>query len=825
MRTLVNGEKGDEEVATGDVYTDGALRGRWRRIMRAGWGAVMLKQGEERVAWRMHGTCPDVYPSVFRAELMAVLNVLRVAMPPLKIHVDNAEVVSGFQRGEEWCLAPERDGCELWKEVWERMREMDGEVEVLKVKAHTAEEEVGEGVITARDRYGNLHADAEARRGARLAESLSPVGAARSEFLKAVRWLGWVRRYAAMWKEDAREEEEERMVKGRVGEGQSELRKGAGLRHLVWEKGLALTCRRCGRVADTDQKRRDLRSSRCQGTAVGRLLERTCHDVGAVERACVERRQDLLSRGWRPRRGGGDEAGGDPRMAGQGFNEETEGSSSHEEEVVAAGEGEAAGDHTAWTEERSGRDGHAAAEVAEAAARGSASAPADPAGGHSRETLPRRLGAGRSVTELWTEDVPKKKARTGASASGEDSAARGCSPRPPRRKKECEGSSGIGDDETMASGGTMRGLDGPEVAAPSAQPPRKNRPGPTARPQPPTKRRRSVPSHAWEAPPATGASCSSEATVGAQEGIRHSGDPVERLDEGHVVGGMRVPSELEDDDLPELPWSVALEVQAELAERRRVLPSGHQAARGSAPEVAAIGERADPGGSVMHEVVDLWDEDPFGYVQEDLAMQPGLARAVRGDGQRREGASPSALTRPSKERRTAFGAQWQESEDMGLMDELVQDVWAEGEGRAAGADGDDDGLGGAEEDVVMAGQGQRRKRQRPGPPMQDETGEGAAGSATGTDVRAEPGQSRGAGAFGRRYTGVVADPVDAADANGHQLRVTGPIIFCSRCGRYATRRVGRALKSQCGGVAGGAYASRLARMLNGKHPITGNPIV
>ncbi len=234
---LVAGDKGDEEVATGDVYTDGALRGRWRRIMRAGWGVVVLVQGEMKVAWKMHGTCPDIYPSVLRAELTAVLNVLRVAMPPLRIYVDNAEVVKGFQQGEQWCVAPERDGGDLWREVWVRMGELEGEVEVVKVKAHTEEEEVGEGVITERDRFGNLHADAEAKRGARLAESLAPVGAARGELVKALRWLGWTRRFAAVWQPDAREEQEEGERAGGAVESQSGPRKGAGLRHLVWERG------------------------------------------------------------------------------------------------------------------------------------------------------------------------------------------------------------------------------------------------------------------------------------------------------------------------------------------------------------------------------------------------------------------------------------------------------------------------------------------------------------------------------------------------------------------------------------------------------------
>ncbi len=82
VRTVIEGEAGDEGAATGDIYTDGALRGRWRRIMRGGWGVVALVDGEMKIAWRMHGTCTELYPSILRAELTAVLNVIRIAAPP-----------------------------------------------------------------------------------------------------------------------------------------------------------------------------------------------------------------------------------------------------------------------------------------------------------------------------------------------------------------------------------------------------------------------------------------------------------------------------------------------------------------------------------------------------------------------------------------------------------------------------------------------------------------------------------------------------------------------------------------------------------------------
>ncbi len=78
---------------------------------------------------------------------------------------------------------------------------------------------------------------------------------------------------------------------------------------------------------------------------------------------------------------------------------------------------------------------------------------------------------------------------------------------------------------------------------------------------------------------------------------------------------------------------------------------------------------------------------------------------------------------------------------------------------------------------------------------------------------------------GRRYTGVVSDPVDADGAQGHSLFITGPIIWCDRCGRYATRRVRQSLKHACAGSATGAYPTRLARLRSGRHPMTGELIV
>ncbi len=754
IRTRVDGEEGDEEVATGDVYTDGAVRGRWRRIMRAGWGVVVLKEGECRVAWKIHGSCPEVYPSVFRAELTAVLNVLRVALPPLRVHVDNSEVVKGFGMGREWCLEPGRDGGELWKEVWARMEDLEGEVEVVKVKAHTTEEDVDEGVVTERDRYGNMHADAEAKRGARLAESLSPVGSARTELLKALRWLGWARRFAAIWRPDVEEGGEE------VGEelnrgGGGGPRQGAGLRHLVWQKGAAWKCRRCGRLADTEQKRRDMRSSRCLGSAVGRLLSRTCDDPGAVERACVERREDLSRRGWRAWEGGGDDVGDQWRGAREFEEEHDVQSGSEAEEERQEGEG---AERLPEDEGLNDQGGGAAADSAAAAASGSASASAVllPCGGlaagfgeqegplgESDDGPPRRQG---DEDPLPFGDIPEFHEQEIRAALAERAAARaGLGPR----------------------GAVQEGRSEPrESEAPTCDPGESELPEDVAQDE-----RQSL----------------AEAVLGRSRG----GGTMQRR-------GKRAGTS---------PHSAAVPA----AKRRRTeagpkppCPPTYGIGSSSVPLGGAqeVDQQGNPEG--WHLDDEHFDEDPFGHVADALAAQPRHAGPWRGQA----AASGEVSSAEEVDRRKPRPA--------------PRPPLAEGDGRPASEEG------------RITEQHRRRREEQPeaGPQalakrarLAPEQGVGDRDGEARAEGDGRAGGGQPARVHGRRYTGIVADPVDAARSGGHQLKITGPIIYCGRCGRYASRRIGKALKAQCIGLASGAYSTRLERLNAGRHPITGIDLV
>ncbi len=765
--------------------------------MRAGWGVVVLKEGECKISWKMHGACPEVYPSVLRAELAAVLNVLRVAVPPIRIHVDNAEVVSGFRLGREWCTEAGRDGGEIWREVWARMEDMDGQVEVLKVKAHTQEADVDEGVVTARDRFGNLHADAEARCGARLAESLSPVGIPRAELVKALRWLGWARRFAAVWRPDAREEQEEA---GGGGGGKGERgwpgpRRKTGLRHILWVKGPLYTCRRCGRVADTEQKRRDLHSSRCLGSAAGRLISRTCNDPEAVSRSCMERREDLAKRGWRALEGGGDEMGMDSLGPAGDFEEELEGRLSSEEDPVEDIAGERGSGGLGWEE-----DGGAAAVSASAAASGSASAIAE--GGSARQAA--------TVGHSSSEDEP--------------------SGRPQRHQRPRVGA-------------------GPLAIASERRPTTK-----------PWKR-----DPDWLYPSYIGVAAREAAaavTAARPPATAEADEPA--LGEGELR------------DWPELPAAEARAVLAQWGMRSHG-PSGGEEPRGPQDEGREralsrarkrprLGHHHHPH-SPHHQLEpfglgpdELSDEDPFGYVAEDLAAQPPLSGLGRVAGDRRrvrqrvldDEARPQQddqrrlhgdLHRPELDDPAARDSGFVASADRGARGRADQDTRRRDRDMGVAPMSTEEDSGSAQRPSPR--QGSRPMRKRPGVEASEDAGvqrgperkrarlatgpPGEGGRGAAEAARDAQQQRHGAAVqrrqFGRRYLGVSGDPVDAADARGHVLLVTGPIIWCGRCGRYAFKRLGRALKADCSGDASGVYGSRIARLREGLHPVTGGNLL
>ena len=160
----------------------------------------------------IYGSCPDAYASSLRAELWGVLGILRYAVAPLAIGVDNAEVITGWSSGKAYCGNPKREGADLWRKIWDILGDIGEKGVVLfKVKAHLMVEDAEAGIISLQDWRGNCAADRMAVKGAMLAERRAPREGGDNQLKRALRFYRWAAEMAADWREDT--------DRGRVGAG------------------------------------------------------------------------------------------------------------------------------------------------------------------------------------------------------------------------------------------------------------------------------------------------------------------------------------------------------------------------------------------------------------------------------------------------------------------------------------------------------------------------------------------------------------------------------------------------------------------------------
>ena len=192
--------------------------------------------------WGGYGVCAEPFTSVLRSELHAVLEVLRITVGPLTIHVDNKTVVDGVARGRRWCCDARREGADLWKQIWGRLDEMLGLIQVVKVKAHITYDQMREGRIPWQHWIGNALADAWAKAGAAAAATSSPTRAIHAQWLRAKAWYKWAITFAAAWPEDT-------ASSGPIQTQQVASPKGvpkASPTHELWRNDAAAWCRKCG---------------------------------------------------------------------------------------------------------------------------------------------------------------------------------------------------------------------------------------------------------------------------------------------------------------------------------------------------------------------------------------------------------------------------------------------------------------------------------------------------------------------------------------------------------------------------------------------------
>ncbi len=291
-------QDGAELLASGKVYTDGSAQGWHWRASRAGYSAVCMDD-ENRVTWVLRGVCGEPHASIFRAELKAVLETLRVASPPLIIIVDNSEVVRGFTLGEAWCTRSGADGADIWRDVWHRWKDIGGGVTIAKVKAHTTALDVIKGIVTWEDREGNAAADKAAKEALAVAKRDSPAEQFNGQLARAVLWARWVLRYSSCWVDDDGEVDDDVLAPADAATHRVE---GSGTRstigHELWENARELMCRRCGRTSIKASPTHSFLKEACRGSAAGRAMHKHTGNVNELWHRHHHAMSSLVSRGY-----------------------------------------------------------------------------------------------------------------------------------------------------------------------------------------------------------------------------------------------------------------------------------------------------------------------------------------------------------------------------------------------------------------------------------------------------------------------------------------------------------------------------------------------
>ena len=95
------------------------MAGKWRAC---GWSVVQLDiDGELGPLRGMYGSTEaelEVQRTIKRAELTAFLCLLNKVFGPIKVHVDNKEIIDGQWRGERKCIDPKAGSADIWTNVW-----------------------------------------------------------------------------------------------------------------------------------------------------------------------------------------------------------------------------------------------------------------------------------------------------------------------------------------------------------------------------------------------------------------------------------------------------------------------------------------------------------------------------------------------------------------------------------------------------------------------------------------------------------------------------------------------------------------------------------
>ena len=127
----------------------------------------------------MYGTMDaelEVQRAMKRAELTTFLCLLRKAIGPKMVHVDNKGIIDGLWEGEMRCIAPRAKDADLWTLIWEELQRFHQEGILVEVEAHRTKKEIM-SLFERCIAEGNENADEHAKEGSMLDGHMAQVRA------------------------------------------------------------------------------------------------------------------------------------------------------------------------------------------------------------------------------------------------------------------------------------------------------------------------------------------------------------------------------------------------------------------------------------------------------------------------------------------------------------------------------------------------------------------------------------------------------------------------------------------------------------------------
>ncbi len=158
---------------SGELYLDGSqYEGDFEQYASVAWAVIALEADADAFLCGASGMLCEPHVDINGGELMALLMVLRFAVPPVTVVVDSGFVHRGLlELGPRRTTAHGAAWAHLWREVWAKLEDFgglgDGGLKVRKVPAHqTQRAMVAHGKISYRDWLGNSMADKAAKSAA-----------------------------------------------------------------------------------------------------------------------------------------------------------------------------------------------------------------------------------------------------------------------------------------------------------------------------------------------------------------------------------------------------------------------------------------------------------------------------------------------------------------------------------------------------------------------------------------------------------------------------------------------------------------------------------